>query len=99
MISYLQVENISKAFGENILFKEISFSLHKDEKVALIAKNGTGKTTLLNIITGNDIADEGKISVRKDLKISYLPQNPIFNEKNTVLEQVLDSTQQISQII
>jgi ATP-binding cassette subfamily F protein uup len=99
MISYLQVENISKAFGENILFKDISFSLHKDEKVALIAKNGTGKTTMLNIITGKDIADEGKISVRKDLKISYLPQNPVFNENNTVLEQVLDSTQQISKII
>lgn len=99
MISYLQIENISKAFGENILFKNISFSLHKDEKVALIAKNGTGKTTLLNIITGNDIADDGKISARKDLKISYLPQNPAFNENNTILEQVLDSSQQISKTI
>jgi ABC transport system ATP-binding/permease protein len=99
MISYLQVENISKAYGENILFKDISFSLHKDEKVALIAKNGTGKTTLLNIITGNDIADEGKISARKDLKISYLPQNPKFGEDNTILEQVLDHSEQISKII
>jgi ATP-binding cassette subfamily F protein uup len=99
MISYLQVENISKAFGENILFQDISFSLHKDEKVALIAKNGIGKTTLLNIITGRDIADSGKIAARKDLKISYLPQNPEFVENNTVLEQVLDSSSQISKII
>jgi ABC transport system ATP-binding/permease protein len=99
MINYLQVENISKAFGENILFRDISFSLHKDEKVALIAKNGTGKTTLLNIITGHDVPDSGKVAARKDLKISYLPQNPIFGEENTVLEQVLDSSANLSLII
>ena len=99
MISYLQVENISKAFGENILFRDISFSLHKDEKVALIAKNGTGKTTLLNIINGTDIADTGKVSTRKDIKIAYLPQNPVFVEENTVLEQVLDSSEKINKII
>lgn len=92
MISYLQVENISKAFGENILFENISFSLHKDEKVALIAKNGSGKTTLLNIITGNDVPDTGKIGMQKSLSISYLAQTPDFNENNTILEQVLDST-------
>lgn len=99
MISYLQVENISKAFGENILFSDISFSLHKDEKVALIAKNGTGKTTLLNIITGFDIPDEGKVSKRKEIKIAYLPQNPVFAEENTVLEQVLEHSGYISKII
>lgn len=99
MISYLQVENISKAFGENILFENISFSLHKDEKVALIAKNGSGKTTLLNIITGNDVPDTGKIGMQKSLSISYLAQTPDFNENNTILEQVLDSTNEISKII
>lgn len=99
MISYLQVENISKAFGENILFENITFSLHKDEKVALIAKNGSGKTTLLNIITQKDTPDKGKISTQKDLKIAYLPQNPDFDENNTVIEQVLNSTDQISKII
>lgn len=99
MISYLQVENISKAYGENILFENISFSLHKDEKVALIAKNGTGKTTLLNIIVGKDVPDNGKISMQKNLRIAYLPQNPDFIEENTILEQVLDSTSQMSKII
>ncbi len=99
MISYLQVENISKAFGENILFENISFSLHKDEKVALIAKNGSGKTTLLNIITGKDTPDEGKIGKMKDLSISYLSQTPDFEDSNTILKQVLDSTNQISKVI
>jgi ATP-binding cassette subfamily F protein uup len=99
MISFLQVENISKAFGENILFENISFSLHKDEKVALIAKNGSGKTTLLNIITGNDTPDKGKIGMKKDLRISYLSQTPNFEDNNTILEQVLDSTNQISKVI
>ncbi len=99
MTSYLQVENISKAFGENLLFENISFSLHKDEKVALIAKNGSGKTTLLNIITQKETPDTGQISMQKDLKIAYLPQTPDFNEENTVLEQVLDSSEQISNVI
>ena len=99
MISYLQVENISKAFGENILFENISFSLHKNEKVALIAKNGSGKTTLLNIITEKDTPDEGKVGMMKDLKISYLSQIPVFEDNNTILEQVLDSTNQISLVI
>jgi len=99
MISYLQVESVSKAFGENVLFSNISFSLHKDEKVALIAKNGTGKTSLLNIITGKDSPDEGKISLRKDLRISYLSQNPEFNDQNTILTHILANSGSISKTI
>ena len=99
MISFLQVEGISKAFGENLLFENISFSLHKNEKVALIAKNGMGKTTLLNIITAKDNPDVGKITMQKDIKISYLEQTPNFIDSNTVLEQVIDSTNQISKVI
>jgi ABC transport system ATP-binding/permease protein len=99
MISYLQVENVSKAFGENVLFSNISFSLHKDEKVALIAKNGTGKTSLLNIITGKDLPDKGQISLRKDLRISYLAQNPEFNNENTILKHILSNSGSISKTI
>ncbi len=99
MISYLQIESVSKAFGENILFSNISFSLHKDEKVALIAKNGTGKTSLLNIITGKDLPDEGKISLRKNLRISYLSQNPEFNDQNTILTHILSNSGSISKTI
>ncbi len=95
----LQVENISKSFGDNLLFKNISFSIKKDEKIALIAKNGSGKTTLLNIITGKDVADTGQVAMQKDLKIAYLPQTPDFDDENTVLEQVLDSSERVSSVI
>ncbi|MEN8121001.1 MAG: ABC-F family ATP-binding cassette domain-containing protein [Bacteroidota bacterium] len=99
MISYLQVQNLSKAFGENILFEDISFNLHKDQKMALIAKNGTGKSTLLNIISGKDIADSGKVSFRKNLSISYLEQNPVYKDNETIIEHIFHSTDNISKII
>ncbi len=99
MISYLQIENLSKAFGENILFEDISFSLHKDQKMALIAKNGTGKSTLLNIISGKDIADSGKVSFRKDISVSYLEQNPNYKDEATVIDHIFHSSDNISKII
>ena len=76
MISYLQVENLTKSYGDLTLFEEISFGVGQGQKIALIAKNGTGKTTLLNIISGLDSQDSGEISFRSDLKIAYLEQNP-----------------------
>lgn len=99
MISYLQVENISKAFGENILFEDISFSLHKDQKVALIAKNGTGKSTLLNIIYGKDIADSGKVGFRKNISVSYLEQNPEYKHDAIIIDHIFRSTDNISKVI
>ncbi len=95
MISYLQVENLYKRFGEDVLFENISFGINKDQKVALIAKNGTGKTTLLNIIAGNDTADGGAVTFRKDMSVGYLAQDPPFNENLTLLEQVLVSSNEI----
>ncbi len=99
MISYLQIENLSKAFGENILFENISFSLHKDQKMALIAKNGTGKSTLLNIISGKDVADSGKVSFRKGVSVSYLQQNPEYKDNDTIIDHIFHSTDNISKII
>ena len=99
MISYLQIENLSKAFGENILFENISFSLHKDQKMALIAKNGTGKSTLLNIVSGKDIADSGKISFRKDISVSYLEQNPGYKKDAIIIDHIFHSSDNISKII
>ena len=64
MISYLQVEGLKKSFGDLVLFEGITFGVDKDQKVALIAKNGTGKTSLLNIIAGKDSQDEGKITFK-----------------------------------
>ena len=99
MIPYLQVENLSKNFGELILFEDISFSIHKDQKVAIIAKNGTGKTSLLNIITELDTADSGIVTQKNDITIGYLQQNPKFDENKTALEQVFSSSNKIIETI
>jgi len=90
----LQAENITKSFGEIVLFENISFSIHKGDKIALIAKNGTGKTTLLNIINGIDSPDSGSITLRKDIHIGYLPQNPVFIE-NTVFDTLHNANKKI----
>ncbi|OPZ98423.1 MAG: putative ABC transporter ATP-binding protein YjjK [Bacteroidetes bacterium ADurb.Bin408] len=84
----LQAENISKSYNEKALFTGLSFGIHKGQKIALIAKNGTGKTTLLKILAGCEEADSGTIVMRNDLSYAYLAQNPIFNDKLSVLESV-----------
>ncbi|MBI9037022.1 MAG: ABC-F family ATP-binding cassette domain-containing protein [Bacteroidales bacterium] len=90
-MNYLTVENLTKSYNAKILFEEISFGIEKGEKIALIAKNGAGKTTLLNIIAEKDIPENGKVVLRKDLKLSYLHQNPKMNENFSVMEVVFDS--------
>jgi len=90
-MNYLLVENLSKSYGEKQLFKNITFGLNRGQKVALIAKNGTGKTSLLNIIMGKDIPDEGRVVIRKDIKVSYLSQIPEFDEELTILQALLTS--------
>ena len=99
MISYLQVENLTKSYGDLTLFEEISFGVGQGQKIALIAKNGTGKTTLLNIISGLESQDSGEISFRSDLKIAYLEQNPDLNQSNTVLNEVFNSTDPVLSVI
>lgn len=74
-LNYLTIENISKSYGELTLFENVSFSVHKDQKIAFVAKNGSGKTTILNILSGKDEADTGKITYRKGLKISFYRKN------------------------
>ncbi len=98
-MNYLSVENITKSFGERILFQDISFGINKDQKIALVAKNGTGKTTLLNIIAGVDSPDEGQIIFRKGLKITYLSQKDKLNENLTVEETIHNSGNEILKII
>ncbi|MCE5331577.1 MAG: ATP-binding cassette domain-containing protein, partial [Bacteroidales bacterium] len=91
MISYLQVENLTKSFGDNLLFENISFGIADNQRVALIAKNGTGKTTLLNILAGNEDYQGGTISFRRDLRIGYLDQNPDFPKELSVIDACLRS--------
>lgn len=86
MTPYLQVENLTKSFGDLVLFNGISFGIAEGQRIGLIAKNGSGKTTLLNILTGKEGYDEGKITFRRDLRVGYLEQSPKYPEELTVLE-------------
>ena len=86
MIPYIDVQNLSKSFGAHVLFENISFSISEGQHVGLIAKNGTGKTTLLSILTGKEGYDAGDIIFKRDLKIGILEQNPVFNPEESVLD-------------
>ncbi|MDE7072777.1 MAG: ATP-binding cassette domain-containing protein, partial [Bacteroidales bacterium] len=85
-MNYLSVENLSKTYGEKQLFSDLSFGLDKGEKAALIARNGTGKTTLLNIIAGNVLPDAGQVVLCKDIRMDYLPQNPVFDPEESLMD-------------
>ncbi|MCF8294533.1 MAG: ABC-F family ATP-binding cassette domain-containing protein [Bacteroidales bacterium] len=95
-ISFLQAESITKTYGDLILFENINISIDKDQKIALIAKNGAGKTSMLNILAGLDLPDSGLISKRNNLQIGYLQQDPDFDPESTILEQVLSSDSEFS---
>lgn len=95
-ISFLQAESITKTYGDLILFENINISIDKDQKIALIAKNGAGKTSMLNILAGLDSPDSGLISKRNNLQIGYLQQDPDFDPESTILEQVLSSDSEFS---
>ena len=85
-VPYLQVENLTKSFGDKVLFESISFGVAEGQRVALIARNGAGKTTLLNIIAGEEDYESGSVTFRKDLKVGYLRQQPSFSEGLTVMQ-------------
>lgn len=82
----MQVDGLTKSFGDLVLFRKISFGVAEGQRIGLIAKNGTGKTTLLNIIAGKEGYDEGSIVFRRDLRVGYLEQDPHYPEDLTVLE-------------
>ncbi len=90
-MNYLTVENISKSYGERVLFQDISFGINKDQKIAFVAKNGTGKTSILNIIAGLDTSDSGKITSRKGLHIAYLSQKDELDDSLTIEQSVFNS--------
>ncbi len=86
MVSYLQVQNLTRSVGDKTLFRDLCFSIGEGQKVGLIAKNGTGKSTLLNILGGKDQADEGQVVFHNDLRIGYLEQTPNYPLDLTVIE-------------
>ncbi len=99
MIPYLQVEDITKSFGDLVLFENIRFTVAKDQRVALIARNGTGKTTLLKIIAGVEQFDSGSIVWQNNLNVGYLDQNPQLDTSKSILENVFLSCPKISEAL
>ena len=87
-MNILSVENVTKSFADRVLFEKVSFGVNWGDKVALVARNGTGKSSLLKIISGDDVADDGKISRNKDVRFGFLEQDLKFNENLTVLDNI-----------
>jgi ATP-binding cassette subfamily F protein uup len=98
-VNYLSVENISKSYGERVLFENISFGINKDQKIAFIAKNGSGKTTIMNIINGFDEPDTGQVVVRKNIRMSFLSQKPNLQDELTIEESIFASDNETLKVI
>lgn len=90
-MNYITVENISKSYGELELFSNLSFSIHKDDKIAFVAKNGSGKTSILNILSGDDTPDAGQVVMRNGLRISFLSQSPEFDSNLSINDTIFNS--------
>ncbi|MBL4663105.1 MAG: ABC-F family ATP-binding cassette domain-containing protein, partial [Flavobacteriaceae bacterium] len=98
-MNYLSVEQISKSYGERVLFRDISFGINQGQKIGFIAKNGTGKTSLLNILSGDDTPDEGRVVYRKNLSVAFLSQDPYLDPNLTIEETIFSSENPILKII
>jgi len=99
MASILQVEGLTKSFGDMVLFREIAFGIAEGERIGLIAKNGAGKTTLLNILVGKEPHDRGSVVYRRDVRVAYLEQDPVYPENLTVIEACFQSGNEITDLI
>ncbi|SFC73843.1 ATP-binding cassette, subfamily F, uup [Zunongwangia mangrovi] len=98
-MNYLSVENIAKSYGERILFNNISFGINEGQKVGFVAKNGTGKTSLLNILAGFDTPDEGNVVYRKNIKTAFLPQEPDLDPNLTIEQTIFSAENETLEII
>jgi ATP-binding cassette subfamily F protein uup len=96
MGNFLQVENLTKSFGVDVLFSDITFTINEGDKIGLIAKNGTGKSTLLNIIAGNEQYDSGSVIYHNDIRVGYLQQTPTFEGSKNVIETCLIGDDKVS---
>ncbi len=90
-MNYLSVENISKNYGEKVLFENLSFGIEKGQRVALVARNGSGKTTLLRVLTGKEPQDSGQVTLRKEVRVGFLEQDIYFDPDITVLQAVIEA--------
>lgn len=98
-MNYLSVENLTKSFGERVIFKDLTFGIDKGEKVAIVAKNGNGKSTLLKILCGDGTEDSGRIVYRKDIRVDYLEQAENFDPTHLIFDEVLATDTQENRAI
>jgi len=99
MISYLQAENISRRIGDLQLFENISLNINKDDKVALIAVNGAGKSSMLDILAGLEKPDTGSLSIRRGLRIAYLHQSPVLDDSNKIIDELFSTGSEVVTVI
>ncbi|MDE6135769.1 MAG: ATP-binding cassette domain-containing protein, partial [Muribaculaceae bacterium] len=99
MANFLNIENLTKSYGDRLLFADITFGVDEGDKIGIVARNGTGKSTLLRIIAGAESPDSGNIVYRNGLRVGYLPQEPLFAEGQTVLEAALDGDDAIAGLV
>jgi ABC transport system ATP-binding/permease protein len=99
MISYLQADSIARRIGDKLLFENITFNINKDDKVALIAINGAGKSSLLDVLAGKENPDTGSLSIKRDLKIAYLQQSPVLNESNKIIDELFSTESELVKVI
>ena len=98
-MNYLTIEKLTKSFGEKLLFEDITFGIERGQKTALIAKNGAGKSSLLNIIAGLDYPDSGKVTLRNNITVSYLPQLETVFQNYTVMDVIFDSNSPVVEVV
>ncbi len=99
LMNLLTVENLTKSFGEKLLFENISFGIEHGQKVGLIARNGAGKSTLIKMLAGHETPDSGRITMGNDVRISYLPQNPEMDERQSILDYIFDNPTDLMQLV
>lgn len=99
MASFLQIENLTKSYGERMLFEDITFGINEGDKVGIVAKNGTGKSTMLRIIAGHESPDSGRVVWRGNLRVGYLEQKPEFTGNPTVAEASLQSDDPVAAVV
>lgn len=98
-LNYLSAENLSRSYGERVLFQDITFGIDRGQKMALVAKNGTGKTSLFRILAGLEPPETGEVVTRNGTSIGYLQQEPLLNPDHTVMDSIFDPTNEIMQVV
>jgi len=98
-LNYLSAENLSRSYGERILFEDLTFGIDRGQKMALVAKNGTGKTSLFRILAGLEPPETGQVVTRNGISIGYLQQEPLLKDDHTVMDSVFDPTNEIMQAV